>query len=83
MERVCVEVCEIGAECLRVDGVVFLRGVQRVRLGSFDHLLCVVQQEHAEEDQTSINGHRVQTCPERRGGRQEHGAWDNGIMGNV
>lgn len=54
-----------GDECLRVDGVVFLRGVQRVRLGSFHHLLCVVQQEHAEEDQTSINSHRVQTCSKR------------------
>lgn len=50
-----------------------MHAVERLRLGPLDDLLRVVEQEHAEEDQAAVDGHRVQAGPERRGGRQEHG----------
>lgn len=42
---------------LRVNGVIFLYSVKRVRLCSLNDLLCIVEQEHAEQDQASINSH--------------------------
>ncbi len=58
----------------RINGVIFLNAVKRVRLGSLDDFLCVVQQKHAKQDQTSINRHRVQAGSESGGGGQKHGA---------
>ena len=60
---------------LRVDGVEFLNTVQRVCLCLLDDLLRVVEEEQTEEDQASVDRHRVQACSEHGGGGQEHGAW--------
>lgn len=40
---------------LRVDGVISGNSIQGVAFSTFDDFLCVVQQEHAEEDEPSIN----------------------------
>ena len=60
---------------LRVDGVEFLNAVQRVCLCLLDDLLRVVEEEQAEQDQASVDRHRVQAGSEHGGGGQEHGAW--------
>lgn len=75
-------VCEpFGIKCfcwsdLRVDGVVFLYTVDWVCLCSLDDLLCIIEQEHAEQHQASVDGHGVEPCSKRWGGRQEHRPWE-------
>ena len=44
-----------------VDGVELSGAVERVSLGLVDDLLGVVEQEAAKEDQTSVQGQRVDT----------------------
>ena len=44
-----------------VDGVELSGAVERVSLGPVDDLLGVVEQEAAKEDQTSVQGQRVDT----------------------
>lgn len=50
---------------LRVDGVVFLYTIEWVCLCPLDDLLCIIEEEQAEQDQASIDGHRVQACSKR------------------
>ncbi len=47
----------------RVEGSV---GHDRVRLGLFDDLLRVVEQEAAEEHESSVHRHRVEPRTQRR-----------------
>lgn len=56
----------------RVDGVIFLHAVERVRLRPLDNLLCIVEEEHAEQDQAAVDGDGIQACSKRRGGWEEH-----------
>lgn len=42
---------------LRVNGVIFLYSIKRVCLCSLNDLLCIIEQEHAEQDQASINSY--------------------------
>lgn len=58
---------------LRIDGVISLYAVEWMCLSLLDHLLCVIEEEHAEQHQASVDGYRVQACAKDRGGRQEHG----------
>lgn len=58
-----------------IDGVESLHAIHRGGLGALDDFLCVVEQEHAEEHQSSVHSHSVQASSKRRGGGQEHGAW--------
>ena len=57
MANILLEPTYIFCDDLRVDGVIFLYAVQRVCLCSPDDLLRVVQEEHAEQDQASVDGH--------------------------
>ena len=52
-----------------VDGVEVWR-----RLGVLHNLLRVVQQEHAEEDQATVDRYRVEANAQSGGRRQEHAA---------
>lgn len=61
---------------LRIDGVILLYAIEWMRLSLLDHLLCVIEEEHAEQRQASVDSNRVQACAKDRGGRQEHGPWD-------
>ncbi len=55
---------------LRINGVIFLNAVKRVRLGSLDDFLCVVQQKHAKQDQTLHNPTEYRPAPKAEvGGR--------------
>lgn len=41
-------------------------------LGPFDHLLCVIEQEHAEQDQATVDTDGVEARTQGCSGRQEH-----------
>lgn len=59
----------------RVDGVVLLHTIKWLCLRPLNDLLGIIEEEHAEQDQASIDGHRVQTCSKRWGRWKEHWSW--------
>lgn len=57
---------------VRIDGVKLLGAVDGVLLGPLDNFLGVVQQEHAEENQSTVDTYGVEAGSHGCCGGQEH-----------
>lgn len=56
-----------------VDGIVGSAGIKRMVLGSMDDLLSVIKHESAEKNKATVEGERVDSGAQSRGGWQEVG----------
>ena len=68
---------------LRVNGIEGLYSVNWVRFRFLYDLLCIVEEEHTEEYETSVHCDRVHPRSQCRGRRQEHGACKRDITLNL
>lgn len=63
---------------VRINGVELLGAVDGVLLGPLDDFLGVVQQEHAEENQSTVDTYGVEASSHGCCGGQEHASWSTG-----
>lgn len=63
---------------VRINGVELLGAVDRVLLGPLDDFLGVVEQEHAEENQSTVDTYGVEAGSHGCCWGQEHASWSTG-----